>query len=1015
MKGKKLLSTILSLAMALSMMTTVPVQAADTVTKSELVYETVYKETFENIDLTDVETYVTVDGENTICEEADGNKYLKSTTYTGSFAVSAAALNAAYDLTASDYVKIEYDILQSDADGNKLSSGGFVEGSSGGFTIAGASWGSGGNWTVLNGSGATINVGNGEWIHVCLEYNFMNDTVAATMTDESGNIKKSVAAGTAINNASGTVTDFGKVLLNGSSSQGVDGAYDNLVISYGNYVDTEYELVYNDLLTDDFSTDNITGTSYWNVGGQTVADGVLKVTGTSGSNGQAQVEEQTNTKADLYLDINKLLAAKNVTDAATVRFEIDINYDASNLGSIYLWEDDTVEGAAQRSKFFVGNNGGFVWNCGWNGTALVAGNTYKLSVEYDLTNNNVYATLNNGTANIATLNGGAKLVWSDDSTTDLSSLGGVAFGDYQDNASGTYDNLKVSYGSYQKLTTKVSNVEILADGEIQDMGAVHPAANVVKIYFTAPIEPSSVTADSFKINDGTISWQDSYIAADNCVILRLTDTLLPGTTYPINITADVLDANGDAITAYDTTFTTNAGGITGGDDELVDKGHNELVYTTLLEDDFSSDNLTGTTYWNVGGQTVEEGVLKVTGTTVAEGGQAQVEEQGTSTNADLYLDIQKLLAANSVTDATTVRFEIDILYNSSNLGCIYLWEDDTVEGTAQRSKFFIGSSTGFNWNSGWVNATLSDETTLRMVVEYDLTDNVAYATLKNGETTLATLNGTGVNLVWSDDTTTTLTSFGGVAFGDYQHNASGVYDNLKVSYGKEVPTKPELTAENITLYTAMGDMIADWSDVTPAVKTVAIDFERSMDTSTLSDATVYVTKKNDEVHIPAILSYAEGLVSLKFTGSILDAGAYTINVLGTVENSNDVALGDDFAVDFTVTDGDCEAKVLSVKANASNVFDIADIITGSTVTVAVDYLNATGEAQDLSVIFVAYKGEEMSYVEIFDADDISATITGMTYKPTFTAPDMTGVTEIQVMVWNGWDTLKPLAPVVEIK
>lgn len=465
MKGKKLLSTILSLAMALSMMTTVPVQAADTVTKSELVYETVYKETFENIDLTDVETYVTVDGENTICEEADGNKYLKSTTYTGSFAVSAAALNAAYDLTASDYVKIEYDILQSDADGNKLSSGGFVEGSSGGFTIAGASWGSGGNWTVLNGSGATINVGNGEWIHVCLEYNFMNDTVAATMTDESGNIKKSVAAGTAINNAGGTVTGFGKVILNGSSSQGVDGAY----------------------------------------------------------------------------------------------------------------------------------------------------------------------------------------------------------------------------------------------------------------------------------------------------------------------------------------------------------------------------------------------------------------------------------------------------------------------------------------------------------------------------------------------------------------------DNLKISYGKEVPTKPELTAENITLYTAMGDMIADWSDVTPAVKTVAIDFERSMDTSTLSDATVYVTKKNDEVHIPAILSYAEGLVSLKFTGSILDAGAYTINVLGTVENSNDVALGDDFAVDFTVTDGDCEAKVLSVKANASNVFDIADIITGSTVTVAVDYLNATGEAQDLSVIFVAYKGEEMSYVEIFDADDISATITGMTYKPTFTAPDMTGVTEIQVMVWNGWDTLKPLAPVVEIK
>jgi hypothetical protein len=56
----------------------------------------------------------------------------------------------------------------------------------------------------------------------------------------------------------------------------------------------------------------------------------------------------------------------------------------------------------------------------------------------------------------------------------------------------------------------------------------------------------------------------------------------------------------------------------------------------------------------------------------------------------------------------------------------------------------------------------------------------------------------------------------------------------------------------------------------------------------------------------------------------------------------------------------------------------------------------------------------MSYADIFEAKDISADITAMTYKPTFTAPDMTGVTEVQVMVWNGWDSLAPLSPAVII-
>ena len=76
MKGKKLLSTLLSLAMLVSMVTIMPAQAAETVIKSELIYETVYRETFENIDLTDTESYVILTDNNEICEEADGNKYV---------------------------------------------------------------------------------------------------------------------------------------------------------------------------------------------------------------------------------------------------------------------------------------------------------------------------------------------------------------------------------------------------------------------------------------------------------------------------------------------------------------------------------------------------------------------------------------------------------------------------------------------------------------------------------------------------------------------------------------------------------------------------------------------------------------------------------------------------------------------------------------------------------------------------------------------------------------------------
>jgi len=122
-----------------------------------------------------------------------------------------------------------------------------------------------------------------------------------------------------------------------------------------------------------------------------------------------------------------------------------------------------------------------------------------------------------------------------------------------------------------------------------------------------------------------------------------------------------------------------------------------------------------------------------------------------------------------------------------------------------------------------------------------------------------------------------------------------------------------------------------------------------------------------------------------------------------VKNTSGASVRSAGEYSFTTKTGECNAQIKSAKTGSTEVDAVADLSQGDELDVVVDFVNTFAFPRDLYVVYTAYKNNELADVQIAEYSDNSYNISGE-LTPTFTLGDLSGITSINVFVFDEWNT-----------
>ena len=110
-------------------------------------------------------------------------------------------------------------------------------------------------------------------------------------------------------------------------------------------------------------------------------------------------------------------------------------------------------------------------------------------------------------------------------------------------------------------------------------------------------------------------------------------------------------------------------------------------------------------------------------------------------------------------------------------------------------------------------------------------------------------------------------------------------------------------------------------------------------------------------------------------------------------------------------------NISAVKLGGQEVTELSQISAGSTINVETEYANSTAEAIDGTVIVVFYSEDKMEAVLTKDTTIASGACGKDTATFAFDVPeglDMTNVSKVSVMLWDGFSDITPYCGAVDI-
>ena len=94
---------------------------------------------------------------------------------------------------------------------------------------------------------------------------------------------------------------------------------------------------------------------------------------------------------------------------------------------------------------------------------------------------------------------------------------------------------------------------------------------------------------------------------------------------------------------------------------------------------------------------------------------------------------------------------------------------------------------------------------------------------------------------------------------------------------------------------------------------------------------------------------------------------------------------------------------------------LSQISTGDNLTVTVDYTNSTGEDKTLYLIIACYNSEDCLTKFSFVTKKVPKSIRANEIQIESKEINVTGASKMNIMVWDGFDTLNALSPLKTLK
>ena len=218
---------------------------------------------------------------------------------------------------------------------------------------------------------------------------------------------------------------------------------------------------------------------------------------------------------------------------------------------------------------------------------------------------------------------------------------------------------------------------------------------------------------------------------------------------------------------------------------------------------------------------------------------------------------------------------------------------------------------------------------------------------------------------------------------------------------------PVLSASNVKLYA--DDAYQAAAKVSSFTNKLVVDFGQRMKKADMKAENIFITEKGSADAIAGEFAYENGIVTINYADGFAAGKTYTIHI-NAVRNSGSVETVA-YEKDFEVAGG-VNAQLVSVVQGGSEVTTAAGLNSGLA-KLNVYYSNENDAIPVLHIISAFYNGGKLVKSDFFDwtpedRDTIS-------YEFNYTVPAIDSYDEVQFMIWDGFDTIKPLSAPITLK
>lgn len=836
-------------------------------------------------------------------------------------------------------------------------------------------------WANFIGSSGNMSIGTTDAVNSPAEYllgnhslnewydfenilDFTSGTFSTKMTDKDGNVYN---AGSVPMSLAEPVTKFEFQIWGGAEASSV---VDNFSFVKITEVFDDVSLSFDEIS----SLDGIMAINSENIeiidGGRNGSGKALKIQQAGNGSAQATYTFLKPLKTGRYKLKYSIKPGSNITTNVHVATDLGLGqYFMTNIiypdGKIWKGTDNIYDSAA---TFQLGN-------ADWE-----MGKWYDFETIIDLDNQTVESNVTDENGKFAH-SAANPIAWGTHSTGNIAQIALINFQIWSDNDSvSLFDNISIEEITGEPsvakndITIKDSNDQTIAwDG-------VNSGAKTFTVNFNKEMDSTSLNPDTVYIvnteNNEKIAYNGEY--ADGIYAMTLASRFVGGKAYKLVITTGAK--------------TTDGKNTSKGEEFAFNTVEEKLQQETILEvsENFNEITALGNSWATASG--IDASV---------EGGMLKVNLDANTDNSRIDFDLGKTITSGKYKFTYDFKPGIGITTN------VELLPEDKTTLYFMTTINDAGQLRYGSLDDGYdLYENMELDVWYKAEITLDLDKQTSSYVIKNEAGNVIASNNR--DLQWCNMSRPgLLTNVRYIGFQTWaMKDAYSYFDN--VSFMQIVDT-PVVKAENMEFITAEGNQVEDLSSVSTTVNKITVDFGTVMNVETLSSDTIKVvnTKTSEEVEYWS--SYSNGVYTMELAKTLDKNTKYNVVIDGTVANVKGVTLSGVKTVEFTTEEGVFKAELKTLTVNNSEITKISDLKLNDVLKIGYDYTNTTGEDKTLYVI-VAYYNADRCLVSVDYAEKIvDKSVAGATYYSEHNVPDMTDVTAVKVMTWDGWDTMRPLS------